>query len=255
LGGVDGAGGTLAWRGPGDHRPGLRQQVDPTLVVRRRAERRSVVIVGTPIPLAVPASRLERRLDVGAVGPVPPRPLAIPALFAERNELAGDEEEEETEPDALALPFPADAVHPVVPVARAHKRQAVRPARERAVECATAVRVHVGGLARGLRQEILLVLARLERGSVLELVAKAERAARLIERRPPPQAAGERLVEEPAVRHEIEAAARCLHLDRGQRRLPVGAHLIQSLVERSRLPIARDERSGRAGIGRLTEKE
>src|SRR6266446_9154407 len=31
-----------------------------------------------------------------------------------------------------------------------------------------------------------------QRGGVLELVAKAERAARLIERRPPPQAAGER---------------------------------------------------------------
>ena len=208
----------------------------------------------------------------------------------------------------------------------------MHPARERAVEGATAVRVHVGGLARGLGQEIRLVLARLERtsrdercllvehapvarrphvirgdvrqpheivrevragaaaargvppvehvaldelmrsveddlgtrevgpgvdqrGGVLELVAKAERAARLIERRPPPQAAGERLVEEPAVRHEVEGAARCLHLDRGQRRLPEGAHLIQSLVERSRLPIARDERPGRAGIGRLTEKE
>ena len=41
-------------RGAGQHRPGLRDRVDLALVVLRRAQRRAVVVVAAPVPLAVP---------------------------------------------------------------------------------------------------------------------------------------------------------------------------------------------------------
>ena len=65
------------------------------------------------------------------------------------------------------------------------------------------------------------VLARERRGSaiaqghdVLELVAEAVGAAGLVERGPRPEPAGERLVEQPAVEHDVHRAVRRPHLDR-----------------------------------------
>ena len=67
--------------------------------------------------------------------------------------------EEEAEPDALAAALAPDPVHAVVPVARAHQRQAVRALGQRAVERAAAMLVQAGALARVLGQEERLVLA------------------------------------------------------------------------------------------------
>ena len=49
---------------------------------------------------------------------------------------------------------------------------------------------------------------------VLELVAESVRAARLVERRPRPEPAGEGLVHEPAVEHDVQRTVRCSNLDR-----------------------------------------
>src|SRR5579872_7477079 len=46
-------------------------------------------------------------------------------------------------------------------------------------------------------------LRRGERHAVLELIAKAIGAARLIEGRPRPETAGERLIEQPAIEHDV----------------------------------------------------
>ena len=59
-----------------------------------------------------------------------------------------------------------------------------------------------------------------QRHHVLQLIAKAERAAGLIERRAPPHPARKRLVEQPAVQQEIHRRIRRLHLDRPQQLVP-----------------------------------
>ena len=59
-----------------------------------------------------------------------------------------------------------------------------------------------------------------QRHHVLELIAKAVRAARLIKRRSRPDAAGQRLVEQPAVEHDVHAAIRRLDLHRAENVVP-----------------------------------
>ena len=50
----------IGLRRAGQHRPRLGDEVDPALRVRLRAERSAVVEVCAPIPLAVPAVRVQR---------------------------------------------------------------------------------------------------------------------------------------------------------------------------------------------------
>ena len=55
---------------------------------------------------------------------------------------------------------------------------------------------------------------------VLELVAEAVGAARLVERRPAPDAAAQHLVEQPAVEQQVERRVGRLHLDGAEDRVP-----------------------------------
>ena len=63
-----------------------------------------------------------------------------------------------------------------------------------------------------------------QRHRVLQLIAEAVGAARLVERAARPEAARERLVQQPAVQHEIERAVRRTDVDRAEHGAPVGAH-------------------------------
>ena len=55
--------------GAGDHAPRLRDRVDAAFDAAGRAERRAVVEVAAPIPVAVPSVPLERRRERGRVTP------------------------------------------------------------------------------------------------------------------------------------------------------------------------------------------
>src|SRR3990172_2614098 len=124
--------------GPGEHRPGLRDRVDPALVALRRAERSAVVVVAAPIPLAVPCP-FQAAGEAMGFAAVALAPCRVSSGDAERYEVAQDGVKEEAEPGALAAPRPSDAVHPVVPVTAAHEREAVDARRQPAVERAHAV--------------------------------------------------------------------------------------------------------------------
>ena len=315
-----------------DHRPGLRDGVDAALVVRRRAERRAVVVVGAAVPAAVPARGLERVAQRGLVVTLPRQPDVVATALAQRGEVLEDAVEEEADPDALTASLATDAVHAVVPVARAHERQPVRAARHAVVERATAVLVERRGLRGDLGPQVGLVLPGLQRARreerhglvqhapvaggvdveggeegqpeeivreararaasrrrvppvqhvafdelmrgvaqelcprdggtqvdqrrrVLELVAEAVRAARLVERAPPPHAARQRLVAEPAVHQHVELGQGRLHLHGAEEVRPEHAGARQRGVDGSRLAIPRDQRTGRAGFGRLAQEE
>ena len=78
-------------------------------------------------------------------------------------------------------------------------------------------------LPRGRAQQMFarhLRLRHAERHHVLELIAKAVRAAGLVERRARPDAAGERLVEQPAVEQNVHRAIGRLHLNRAEDVVP-----------------------------------
>jgi hypothetical protein len=280
--------GSAGGRPTREHSPALRHGVDPALLVLLRPERRAVVEVRAPVPLAVPR-QLQHVGEPVALRPVARRARAVAARLAERGEGAQDEEQEPADEDALAAAVLADGVHAVVPVAAAHERQPVRPDGQAAVDRTQAVLeerrllLRHGGLEVGLelagRQRLRLeegdllvqdrvvagdlevaqrrvgkeeevvraararalaaarvppvlhvALAELPRGGeqqlgaqqrwvddserhrVLQLVAEADRAARLVVARARPDAAGQRLVDQPAVQHDVERVVGRAHL-------------------------------------------
>ena len=59
-----------------------------------------------------------------------------------------------------------------------------------------------------------------QRHHVLKLIAKAIRAAGLVKCRSGPHAAGESLIEQPAVEHEVDGTVGCFHLNRAEDVVP-----------------------------------
>ena len=66
-----------------------------------------------------------------------------------------------------------------------------------------------------------------QRHDVLELVAEAVRAARLVEGRPRPDPAGQDLIEEPAVQEQVHRGVGRAHLDGAEHPIPVRLHLVE----------------------------
>ncbi len=64
-----------------------------------------------------------------------------------------------------------------------------------------------------------------QRHAILKLVAEAKRAARLVERGAGPHAAGESLVQEPAVNHDVHRSVGRANLDGTEDVIPVTVHL------------------------------
>ncbi len=135
---VEGALGAARRDQAGQDGPRLRQRVDATFGVPRRSEGRAVVEIPAEIPVAVPR-QVEHRTEARDLGAVARRALVVAAAFAPRGERAQHRTEEESEPDAFAPAFDADAAHAVVPVAAAHERQAVRTHGDRVIDGADAV--------------------------------------------------------------------------------------------------------------------
>src|SRR5207244_11444818 len=94
-----------------------------------------------------------------------------------------------------------------------------------------------------------------EGGGILELVAEAEGAARLVEGRAAPELAAESLIAEPAVHHEIDGRRGRLHLDRRKRLPPDRPYLVERLVQRTCTPVPCDELACCARVRRLAEKK
>ncbi len=70
-----------------------------------------------------------------------------------------------------------------------------------------------------------------KRQRILQLVAKAIRAARLIQSGSPPDPAAQRLIEQPAIHHEIHGQHRRLDLNCGQEAIPPLASLRERLLD------------------------
>ena len=126
-----------------------------------------------------------------------------------------------------------------------------RPAR------ATRLDVALHELARGRAQDVRarqVGTGQAQGHDVLELVAEAERAARLIVAGARPQAAADVLVEEPAVHEHVEGVVRRLHLHDVEHVVPRPARGVARRLRRRHLPVPAEQRGpgpgpfpGRAG--------
>ena len=114
---------------PRKHRPRLRNRIDATFPVPRRPKRRAVVIECTQIPASIPGVLLQRQRQLRSPLPIRRRLLPIAAPHADACKARQRTVQKPAQPDTLPASFPAHAVHPVIPVAAAHQRQAVRTAR------------------------------------------------------------------------------------------------------------------------------
>ena len=94
-----------------------------------------------------------------------------------------------------------------------------------------------------------------ERHHVLELIAEAVRAARLVERRARPDAARERLVEQPAVEQQVERPVGRLHLHAPTGCRPSASPTARSVASTSAVAVARDQRARLVGGRGLAEQE
>ena len=93
--------------------------------------------------------------------------------------------------------------------------------------------VALAELPRGREQELLAQQLRpddAERHHVLELVAEAEGAAGLVVAGARPEAAGQRLVQQPAVHHHVERVVGRPHLHGAEQLVPALAHLGAALA-------------------------
>ena len=94
-----------------------------------------------------------------------------------------------------------------------------------------------------------------ERHDVLQLIAKAERAGRLIERRARPHPTRQSLVEQPAVQQEVQRGVGGLHLHRLQQRVPDDSHPTPGRRNLFRSLIVLNEAQGVRSICALTDHE
>ena len=97
--------------------------------------------------------------------------------------------------------------------------------------------VPLAELAAGAAQQMLAGRPRrgVDQGRrVLELIAEAVRAARLVVSAAPPVPGGERLILEPAVDEDVQRGVRRLGIDHAQRALPELPHLLQRLARAGR---------------------
>ena len=121
-------------------------------------------------------------------------------------------------------------------------------------QCWTSPSTNCRAAARRMCSRASSGLRHGERHAVLKLVAETVGAARLIEGRARPEAAGQGLVEQPAVQQDVHGAIRRLHLHRAERLLPIARDLAMDGVEIGGA-IARDQGPRLGGVAGLAEEE
>src|SRR5665213_4282157 len=91
------------------YRPRLRDRIDATLLGFRRAERRSIVVERSAIPVAIPSCVVQRITQPVAILAVARHARLVRPRFSYRDEVAEYGEEKTPEPHALAAAAAARA--------------------------------------------------------------------------------------------------------------------------------------------------
>src|SRR5882757_9106092 len=146
-----------------ENRPRLRDRIYLAFLVRRGAQRLTVVKESAAIPFSIPRLSLQRgsqRVGVGAPSRDSDRFLA---RLRERNESCQRRVEKPTEPNTFTGTVLTDPVHPVVPVAGSHKGKSMRAEGQRGVKRNGAMLEKGRSLIGDCGIEEDVMLARLER--------------------------------------------------------------------------------------------
>src|SRR4029077_20044611 len=112
-------------------------------------------------------------------------------------------------------------------------------------------------LVRGRAQQMLARHCAFCQGQghhILELVAEAISSAQLIERRASPNAAAERLIQEPTIQHQIQIVFGCGDLNRTENVVPSANYVAQDLVQIYGA-IAIEQFAGSISVFRFTKKK
>ena len=96
--------------------------------------------------------------------------------------------------------------------------------------------------------------ARQQGAGILQLIAEAIGATGLVEARSCPHAAGKRLIEQPAIDHDIKGPVGRLHADCAKSFVPVASYIGQNTVN-AFIAVARDQGLGVSGAGGSTEHD
>src|ERR1700735_95094 len=112
------------------------------------------------MPISIPGLLLEGRLQMVGMRPPSHGALRLTPRVGKAGEGPERHMQKPAEPHALALPAFADAVHAVVPVARAHQRQPMSAEAETGVEAASAMLEECRGLIGDGGLEECIMLAR-----------------------------------------------------------------------------------------------
>src|SRR5665647_317415 len=105
--------------------PALSDRIDSAFGVNVRSQRRAIVVVGAPVPFAIPRSRFDCRVVCVGRGLEPIDRCLISTRSRVLRKLAKGRAEKPGEPHALALSVHTNAIHSVVPVTTANQRKSV----------------------------------------------------------------------------------------------------------------------------------
>ena len=141
---MHGLAGALGIAGAADDRPALRQGIDLTFRIGAGAKGFSVVEVRAAIPLAVPGLLLDVLLQLMGLGEATLGKGSVVASARQFGKLGQHVVEEESQPDTFAAPLFAHQIHPVVPVAATHERQAMLAEFEPVFDGANAMLIQRG---------------------------------------------------------------------------------------------------------------
>src|ERR1051325_1898530 len=94
-----------------------------------------------------------------------------------------------------------------------------------------------------------------ERHRVLQLIAKSEGAARLVERGATPEPATQRLVKQPAIQQQVRRSQGSANLEDSEHRVPVSTRCLQRSLYAFTAPVAADNRAHVFQGFRLAEQE
>ena len=122
---MQGLAGALGIARATNNRPALRQRIDLTFRIGGGAKRFSVIEVRAAIPLAVPGLLLDVLLQLLGLGEATLGKGSVVASARQFCKLGQHVVQEESQPNAFAATLVAHQIHPVVPVAATHERQAM----------------------------------------------------------------------------------------------------------------------------------
>src|SRR5215207_7456942 len=134
---------------PGDDSPRLCNRVDAAFVILSRPQWRTIIVISAAIPFAIPAAQLDCLEDLSGLGAISLRAGVIAHGVTHLRKIDQRGGEEPSQPDTFSLSIYTNAIHAIVPIVCAHKRNSMRTRGSTFRDGATAMLIECGTWPRG----------------------------------------------------------------------------------------------------------